>query len=167
MAFLIQRLPKALQDYLGNTAAGKNPSDLLEQVRPTIDLTPFWNCDQVRYRQQNLPVAATYGVTFFVVPSGEVWLPLSLSAEITGSVIGESFSLVAGTTNADATIRVPVCDVQSEPSVVAVKTISCQHFYSQHHLVTAGERFYAQCNEFNAGGARTMSIKLRYVQLRG
>ncbi len=61
----INALPKGLQEFLGNTSQGVNPSDLLNGVRPQFDMLPFWAVDRVQ-QAVNLISTKTIGQEKFL-----------------------------------------------------------------------------------------------------
>jgi len=161
----INRLPRGLQSYFGNTAAGKNPAQLLQDVRPTVDLTPFWNGDSIKYRKEPGSVAATYGVSFIEVPLGESWIPLQLTYELTTSVVGESVKIVCGIADGPALNRLNLADNQPFVTTTAICTHSCQFNFDRISIISGGQQFFGQCNMFDAAGVKTTSLKLRYIRL--
>jgi len=80
----INRLPKGLQEFLGNTSQGVNPGELLQGVRPGVDLYPFWSLDQTVAETATQAVTSPGNGAFLTIPEGEVWAPLTLGARITG-----------------------------------------------------------------------------------
>jgi len=74
--------PVGLQSLLGSKNFGENPDDLLREVRPTVDMLPFWGSQRLRFDQT---VAIQAGVGSMVerqIPLGESWLVLSASITI-------------------------------------------------------------------------------------
>lgn len=91
----INRLPHGLQDLLGNTNLGINPAELLEAVRPSVDLWALWTAERVSYTEES--VANVFGTQFdsidITVPVGELWIPTRSALEV-----------VQGTPNSTTTV---------------------------------------------------------------
>lgn len=86
---IINRLPKGLQEFLGNTAQGQNPSELRQDVFPTIDMSPFWSLDRTKYKRQTGTITTIGNGAFITIPPGEVWMPFHMSAIMTGFTVGD------------------------------------------------------------------------------
>lgn len=69
----INRPPLGLQGLLGSQNFGDNPSDLLQQVRPTIDLFPFLGSQVLSQRQIQGGRVDQGLIVTQPVESGEVW----------------------------------------------------------------------------------------------
>lgn len=162
----INRTPKGLQDIFGNTAAGVNPSNLLQDVRPSIDLLSLWLIEKT----ESVTLTASFGAVFqqqtIRVPQGELWIPLAMSADVTTTVIGESIVMVIGIANESNLIRVHNAESPYRVSTTALETYSANYTFTNIQPVTAGQYFYMQCHQFNAAGARTCQLKIRFVRVR-
>lgn len=83
----INRVPFGLQDLLGSTNFGDNPSELAPVVAPTLDLNLWLASERREATYGNLVAGTSDGVGGqLVVPEGEMWI-CSL-AGITLSTIG-------------------------------------------------------------------------------
>lgn len=164
----INTAPRALQDLLGNTAAGVNPSTLADVVRPSFDMLPFWSVDKTDYVQFAGQIAAVFQQQTIRVPEGEIWVPLSMSADITGTVIGEFFSIVVGVANDANIIRVHLGEGETKPfngQSSALETVAATYTWSMLQPVPAGNYFYVQCHRFNAAAARNVNFRVRFIRL--
>lgn len=74
----ISRVPFGLQDLLGSTQFGDNPSDFSTEIRPTLDLFRFLASDSIFHNTQNVTNAPLLNLRE-VVPTGEIWFPLFAS----------------------------------------------------------------------------------------
>lgn len=70
----INRLPLGLLDYLGSKTQGDNPSEFLQEVRPTLNLTPFLLAERLEHKFNRREESVTANSDFFTVPSGQAWL---------------------------------------------------------------------------------------------
>lgn len=87
--------PNGLLDFLQTKALGQNPNELLQAVRPTVDLTGFWMQAaqaQLAVTAQSPVVAlgALTGTLAVTVPQNEVWIPLSIVLITTPVGAGDS-----------------------------------------------------------------------------
>jgi len=90
----IARKPRGLLNFLQTQSGGENPDQLLESVRPTLDMFPFYAPDRLRASTQaiNQAVAGFTGVT---VPDGKAWLILALSVDITSITVSAHFAKIS------------------------------------------------------------------------
>ena len=82
----INRVPTGLQSLLDSKNFGQNPSELLEQVRPTLDL--FSLLAITRLRSIRLDLNAATNVGDFVetsVAEGEIWIPVAYAIRWEGA----------------------------------------------------------------------------------
>ena len=83
----ITRVPLGLQNFLGSQAQGRNPSELNQEVQPTLDMTQWYVNETDRWYveagalpfDQTPPQGQDAVVT---VPEGELWLVKRLSAGV-------------------------------------------------------------------------------------
>lgn len=164
----INTTPKTLQDLLGNTAAGVNPSELLQEVRPSFDMFPLWAIDKHDFVTFNGSLAAMFQQQVIEVPEGEVWIPLAMSAELTSTVLNETFRIAIGIADRTNLIRVfhaesgnnPVTANNSEQFVAA-------YVWSQVQPVASGEFFFVQATMWDAlAVAKQTTIDLKFIRLR-
>lgn len=161
----INTTPKGLQDLLGNTAAGDNPSTFLDEVRGTIDLEKYWFADKVKSVTQSGNSSSTYFTLFQPVPNGQIWVPLNISMIGTSQAIGESFRLAVATRSRGGS------PINWRASVDVTSTIAIESFitaftFPQVELLTSGEQFSGHVLKNGPGLSRTFELIVRYVLLR-
>lgn len=81
---VINRVPWGLQDILGSTSQGKNPSELLDQVRPSFDMFPLWAMERLETRRVFTTLVSVGTNLDIEIPDGEMWIPFHMQAGITG-----------------------------------------------------------------------------------
>ena len=84
----IFRAPTGLQDFLGTKSVGRNPDQLLQQVRPVVDLSQFWlQGAQWTEQSETSGTLAAPGVVggALTVPFGHVWIPV-MGVTVTSSL---------------------------------------------------------------------------------
>lgn len=75
----IQRPPTGLLGLLGSKGTGINPSELEDRVQPTVDLTPFYQSQDIQTAiASGTPVTAAGAGASLVVPNGEYWQLLAV-----------------------------------------------------------------------------------------
>lgn len=74
MASPIARRPAGLLDLLLSQQQGTNPSNLSDNVNPTIDMAQFYYQDRLSVKTQNDNETAVGGTVTITVPAGESWL---------------------------------------------------------------------------------------------
>jgi hypothetical protein len=130
-------------------------------------MAPFWNADQVEYISSVGVAAAVYAFIFLPVPKGEVWMPLTMSFDITSTVVNENFATSIGIMNPGGTTRCAIATSTYQPNATAIETTTVGYNWDRIELVGSGQQFFGQVNKFDAGGVRTTGLKLRFVRLRG
>lgn len=88
----INTVPTGLQSLLDNKSLGKNPDALLEDIRPTIDLTDFFIGNKVLSitTETFVGLAAKATEARIQVPPGELWLVFGVSSRMTKSDAGSA-----------------------------------------------------------------------------
>lgn len=162
----INRIPKGLQDLFGNAAAGQNPADLLQQVRPTIDLTQLWSVEQTKYKQFVGQFGAVFQQQVIRVPEGELWIPISMSADVTTANVGESIQFVIGVADISNLFRIHLAQSPFRIATTAVETNAASFTWNQIQPLTGGEYVYAQCHQYVSALARNLNIRLKYILLK-
>jgi hypothetical protein len=97
MPFRIAGFPRGLLSLLDAQNFGTNPSQVSETIVPTVDVAPFLASSVMRL--VNCPAAAALVGGFNacplgVVPPGETWLVIRVSAQVTAGV-GEAVAAFA------------------------------------------------------------------------
>lgn len=77
MSTRINRVPLGLLDFLGTKSLGDNPSELMAEVRPTLNLFPFFAAERFVVNGENASASTGAGGQTFTVPKGELWLMVS------------------------------------------------------------------------------------------
>ena len=81
----INQPPFGLQSLLGSQNFGDNPSELAQTVVPLIDLWPFLSAEKIRYARGASTLNARGDSVSVTVPEGELWMPLTISARLSGN----------------------------------------------------------------------------------
>lgn len=160
----INRIPKGLQSLFGNTAAGKNPSELASQVLPAIDLTWAWAVDQTRFVRFNGQFAAAFQKQTLQVPSGKMWIPLSMAGEAVMNV-GETIAFALGIDDESATRELALNFSPIRVATTAVEVVTAGFTWAQLHPMKAQQFFYSRCQIFSAAAARNMNLTVKVIEL--
>ena len=83
----INKIPLGLLNMLGSQTGGKNPFDLAEIVRPTVDLTSFYHAQALKTSAVSLVYTAVGDNVQMEVPAGEAWFVYTIGVSVT-SVTG-------------------------------------------------------------------------------
>ncbi len=74
----VNQVPVGLQAFLGSKNLGRNPDELLNEIRPVVDIFPFLS----GYQQTSSNSSGTANTDNFsltvTVPDGEIWLPIQV-----------------------------------------------------------------------------------------
>lgn len=159
----VNTLPKGLQEFLGNTSQGVNPSDLSGTVSPGIDLYPFWSADKIRNVVSNANIGAVGQFAALQVPAGESRIPIAISADIQIAA-GERWRINVHLTDPAGNARSIVCQSDTVTGA-ATEFVSCSHVWGQNLLIPSGWFFIAFCEAYG-GAVRVMSIDFTYVPVK-
>lgn len=76
---IVQRIPRGYLSLIGAQTSGRNPDVATEEVRPTIDMTRYYDGYFVDFESLSF-VANAAGVTHNIdVPAAETWILLGMS----------------------------------------------------------------------------------------
>lgn len=160
----INRLPKGLQEFLGNTAAGQNPDTLLNDVRPVIDLTPHWSFEETKWISATGAVALPNQGSFFVVPDGELWAPIHIGARINNFPAGANVVYSVRLLRASASEQVVLNASGVRTNVNAGDVSSWGYSFPQRTFYGAGAILSIVVDRIS--DAATMNGAMEYVRLR-
>lgn len=163
----INQTPIGLQSLLGNVNQGVNPSELDGNVSPGVDLLPFWGYEKTKFRVVGGSVAHTVGQgTEMVVPTGEVWLPIAVSADSFNLTTQEGILALHITDNLGAT-RTVIAQSAFQADSGNTQRVACGVIFSTRFLMGAGMRFRAEWNSaIGPATNSTMNIDLTYYSIR-
>lgn len=163
----INRIPQGLIDFLLTQAGGRNPDNLLESVRPVLDIEPYYYPD--RYRAEIKAFNLTeLQFEAIVIPDGEVWRLLSATIDVVMDVgeqakmslwiermqpLGLNGVAIAGTKliNTMAT---------AARSNVAPFDLPAQY------VLTGGQRIAVRCDWETGGGGLVGDLHVSYVKIQ-
>jgi len=92
----INAVPFGLLDLLQTKALGRNPNELMQAVRPTVEMSQFWASGAPTQYFTTLATPVTgAGViptagTFTTVPPGKTWVPISFVTYALGIGAGDN-----------------------------------------------------------------------------
>lgn len=95
-AFTIQRVPRGLLYALAMKGLGQTPTELAGAILGTFDTTALYLGDALRSKTDTSPIFNTDSnndFTGFIVPAGEIWIPMNFSLERSGVAAGTSFEM--------------------------------------------------------------------------
>lgn len=128
----INRVPKGFLDFLGTQNQGDNPSELMQDVRPSIDLFPFFAAERVSLFSDSVNSAGALDGVTFVVPDGEVWFPLFWSGRYSIAANGDTCDLHLSVTK-------PANGQQNPAEASTIRNV-IQSAYFTGATTTAGEQ---------------------------
>lgn len=165
MPSLVNRLPVGLLSLLGIKSTGLNPSTLLDEVRPTVDLSQYYLSDTWE-NTFGLTAAANapglWAATAIAPPRGQLWVYDDLVVSVTSN-------LLAGTTYR---VRPIVFDVASS-IVMASATTSvtftageqCSIGFGRPVIIRPGETAGAFVEAVTLGTAVALRLSGRLARL--
>jgi len=156
--------PRGLQNFLGNVNQGVNPSDLDQQVNPTVDLVPFWGTDKLKSIVSGASIAGTLGQGITVeVPEGELWIPIAASGQyfvaqaqtrqISLRVVDQS----GGGLSIIANGRIDSASLTAE--------VTCGLAFPNRFILPSSWGIRCQIDETSSATAATMEVNIFYYKL--
>lgn len=162
----INALPKGLQEFLGNTSQGVNPSDLLPGVRPEFDMFPFWASDKTVIESNNGNVTTVGNTVALAVPAGEVWMPIQITASMTGLTIGDVVRFSVGIVTPDG-LALQFNESQKFTATAVVDRHSISHALPLRTLVQADHFFVATIQEIAiAAGSEELVLTMQFIRMK-
>lgn len=169
----INRVPFGLQDLLGSQNLGVNPSDMAQQVAPTLDLFPFWSAERLTmYTDTAVEVTARGAYLAYTVPLGEAWIPLWWSGalpgfEAAGQEIRFTLNMLTFPNIALSASNVSVATTGVFVATAVGEVLRLPYSFPQRTMHLSGTQFRLLVDHYDANGAANVFIQhtLCYVRL--
>lgn len=161
----INTLPLGLQEFLGNTAQGNNPSELSGVVAGGFDMFPFWAAqkNQIGFATGNVVGTVGQGLQL-LVPAGEAWI--ISSAHITWPTLaGEHCGLSIGLIRETGAGFVANNIVQS-PVAPSVQQVYCPYNSRDRQLLPSGFGIRGQIDYASDVTGRPMILSVNYYRFK-
>lgn len=164
----INRIPTGLLDFLLTQAGGRNPDNLLEQVRPVVDLEPFYYPD--RWNAVSEAFSLSEGQRDFIeVPAGEAWLWQTVAIDMTIGASSQraSFAIEIERIPGQGLNGIPVISPQEGlyfNSVTATGNLVWATFLPRPFLLTAGQRIVVFLGD-ELNGPINGSLEVTFIRL--
>lgn len=174
----VARPPSNLLDFVNTKALGRNPDELLEAVRPIIDLVPFIRSSSTQIRMVSgsdasgvTGICTTTG-THIVVPPDRTWVPLRWAMTAVPTAAGDVGRLKQCIVAPSSTVPLVPVWFSAEASYQAIVTTSltaislCTDFSSSPSFYGAGHYFVPWWDQnVGSGGGFTIVSTLSYLEL--
>lgn len=147
----INTVPKGLQAYLGNTSQGVNPSELLPGVRPSLDLTPYWNVDKQQMARWSGTVIGAYNNTQTQIPEGEMWLVHAASCSLALNAVGDVGGTVVQLRNAAGNVQLNLASSEVYTVLAGVSLVTASYVPPQPVFWSAGTVVVGMASTFTPG----------------
>ena len=166
----INRLPKGLQEFLGNTAQGQNPDELSQTVVPTLEMQQYHALDQMKWVQATRTITTIGNGAFFPVPTNEIWRPIYLSGNMTGLEEGDDIRLeIAVFDPAGNRHTLGYGPAYSQPAYSVLNARYAFGFtWPMQILHSSGWIFSVIANDINfTQPSETLTAQFAYIRMRG
>jgi len=167
----LNQTPDGLLSFLASKTDGTNPSELLEAVRPVIDLLAFWAPTGLTVETLSTVFNGLDSDIGVVVPNGEVWIVQAAHGTFRNAGIsgGEQVKLglkITGSLNQNNVAQ----DVFFEGNGLEVYAtfqlavgVRISHFFERPFILRAGQGIAVQLLDFQSPGvagneAGTMAV---------
>ena len=159
----INRLPSGLQEFLGNTSQGVNPSELSNVVSPTFDISDFWKVQKQDEIRIVTSMTAVYQSAFFQIPQSELWMLIGVSAGV-NILTTESAQLVVQIAEPAAISRTIIASSPYRTAGATSETIVAHASMPPGYMVPSGAKIYVTANMMNVAAARGGELIMRFVR---
>lgn len=159
----INSLPSGLQEFLGNTSQGVNPSELSNVVTPTFDISDFWKVPKTKVIRIAINFTAVYTNGSFTVPNNEIWMLVSVSGNV-NILTTESAQLVISLTEQGGLNRQVIAQSDYRVAGATSETVAAHAVLPPGFMVSAGQSLYCTANMMNVAAARGGEMIMRFVR---
>lgn len=164
---VINTVPKGLQEFLGNTSQGRNPSNILADVRPTLDMAPYWDVDKIKFYTQSGAVLASYNNQAKAVPDGEVWIPLAISCNIDFASATDEAAITLQLASPSGVVRGSLATGYRASSVAGTNSHTVCWSSGQRIALSGGTQIIGLLDFLSIpSGVRNMALDIIYVELK-
>ncbi len=158
----INRVPFGLQELLGSTAQGDNPSDLLQDVRASFDIEPLWHADRIE-SIEGTGTQQTIGAGIQVtIPSGEYWRPIVFSC-IQNIAIGDSTGIVLTMTLLPQS-EILFFENSGIHTPIQTENVVVSHSFPTSVLYRPGTSFGVQLIGTNTPAGRVLTLNVMFLR---
>jgi hypothetical protein len=155
MTSQIQQQPVGLLPALGIQASGTNPRFLMDEVRPTLDLMPFYGARALQgFFQSDAAIGPGPNFTIDLpVPAGQVWRLLAANAVLIVGAAAESAKISVGVFAANNAM-VRIGNSGPQVAVNAAATLVCAAVLPEPLILMPGTRIQARYDDISVAAAR-------------
>ena len=141
----VNQLAQGFLDLLDAKTGGKNPADFLDNVRPTIDMVPFYGLASMDSESVSSATVTGAGDQLQLeVPANQFWLVYAAGVQILIATLGSETQLTLRTitpSTSSGNIGVPIARTEPQTTVVAGQVVRTGVAFGAPLLLRPGQRF--------------------------
>ena len=127
---------------------------------------PLWSTEKLESQGGNTAVSAVGSSHDFTVPSGEIWVPLSLGGWFAVTTIGDTLGMGLFMTNPSLTVVTRLDPGAKTISTTNNEVLQTGFQFPQRIAFPPGWKFGSLCTEYAvAAGARLLAFQMIYYKL--
>ena len=168
----VNRIPRGFLDLIGAQTQGKNPPVFSDGLSPIIDMTPLYLAETLGAHKLNFSHTVSAQQAAVVIPTGEVWLLLSVGTQAFATTVGQfeqwTFLINDVIRESGAAPNLPSFHVTEVATNLAVnQTLATGFTIPSMIVVQGGMEIIAKLVQRDATGARTTALEYLFYRLKG
>lgn len=162
------KFPDGLLELLSSKHLGQAPDDLLDAVRGSVDMLPFWGAASIQIQSDGGTVQNTNDELDTIVPADQIWIPIQFAGDVIAGAVGETirYSLGYRSPQAASNAYVVTADYSMTPAV------SIGHHFrlgyklaGQRILLLPGSRVNLSVDASGLTAARTAAVACSFIRI--
>jgi len=159
----LNQVPDGLLSLLASKTDGVNPSELLESVRPAVDLLTFWTANDLNVETLSAAFAGLDSEVGVTVPDGELWLCHSCHITYREPLAAVAIALglkFTGTLNQNDVSQDVFFAVLNERTTLVNSGVRLPFFFPRPFVLRAGQGIAGHLIDFGGAGTAngTMAV---------
>ena len=168
----VNRIPRGFLDLVGAQTQGKNPPVFSDGLSPIVDMTPLYLAETLGTHKIIISHTVSAQQEAVTVPTGEVWLLLSLGTSALAATVGEfeqwAFLLNNVIRESGVATNVP----QIHVTEIAINSVINQLLATGFTLpsmivIQGGMQIIAKLTQRDGTGARSTAVEYLFYRLKG
>lgn len=168
----VNRIPRGFLDLIGAQTQGKNPPIFSDGLSPIIDMTPLYLAETLGAHKLNFAHTTNGEQASVVIPTGEVWLLLSIGTQALATTAGEfeqwAFIINDVIRESGAAPTLPQFHVTEVATNTAANQLLATGFTLPSMIVVqGGMKILAKLIQRDATASRNTALEYLFYRLKG
>ena len=170
----ITRVPFGLQDLLGSKNFGVNPTELGQQVNPTLEMFPFLAAERLTYFDSGAMTVFSDSQWFIkVIPDGELWMVdgVGINVDPVTTAVGQTLTSGVRIKNPPnlnlVNGREPLADLGTfeNNTIGGLSHVQTHDFPRLVPLFGSSELQFQSVGDFSGASSYNLTASIRYIKL--